>query len=66
MWPQSGSHIITLQHVLNRVAAAHLSTAQIVMDRSTGKSKGYGFVTFPDDASARSAMGTLSVLRTTI
>jgi RNA recognition motif-containing protein len=33
--------------------------AKIVMDRETGKSKGFGFVDMPDDTEARQAIETL-------
>ncbi len=33
--------------------------AKIVMDRETGKSKGFGFVDMPDDTEARGAIETL-------
>jgi cold-inducible RNA-binding protein len=33
--------------------------AKVVMDRETGKSKGFGFVDMPDDTEARGAIETL-------
>ena len=33
--------------------------AKVVMDRETGKSKGFGFVDMPDEAEARGAIETL-------
>src|ERR1700761_675789 len=36
-----------------------VNSAKIVMDRETGKSKGFGFVDMPDDTEAREAIATL-------
>src|SRR6201995_3141405 len=36
-----------------------VNSAKVVMDRETGKSKGFGFVEMPDDAEARGAIETL-------
>ena len=36
-----------------------VNSAKIVMDRETGKSKGFGFVDMPDDTEARQAIETL-------
>ena len=35
--------------------------AKIVMDRETGKSKGFGFVDMPDETEARGAIETLDI-----
>lgn len=37
-----------------------VSSAKIIMDRDTGRSKGYGFVEMPDDDSAENAIQTLN------
>src|ERR1700735_3625625 len=34
-------------------------SAKVVMDRETGKSKGFGFIDMPDDTEARQAIETL-------
>jgi RNA recognition motif-containing protein len=39
--------------------AGHVVEAKVVVDRATGKSKGFGFVTMPDDA-ADKAIKTLN------
>jgi len=36
-----------------------VSSAKVVMDRETGKSKGFGFIEMPDDLEARQAIETL-------
>ena len=36
-----------------------VNSAKVVMDRETGKSKGFGFVDMPDDTEARQAIETL-------
>jgi cold-inducible RNA-binding protein len=37
-----------------------VASAKIIMDRDTGRSKGFGFVEFNDDDSARKAMSSLN------
>jgi RNA recognition motif-containing protein len=37
-----------------------VSSAKIIMDRSTGKSKGFGFVEMPDDEVAKHAIDNLN------
>lgn len=37
-----------------------VSSAKIVMDKVTQRSRGFGFVEMPDDASARQAINTLN------
>ena len=37
-----------------------VQSAQIIMDRDTGRSKGFGFVEFPDDGEAKNAIQGLS------
>lgn len=36
-----------------------VSSAKVILDRETGKSRGFGFVDMPNDADARSAIETL-------
>jgi RNA recognition motif-containing protein len=36
-----------------------VTSAKIIMDRETGKSRGFGFVEMPDDASAKKAIAEL-------
>lgn len=37
-----------------------VTTAKIIMDRSTGRSKGFGFVEMPNDTEARKAIQALN------
>lgn len=37
-----------------------ISSAKVIMDRQTGRSKGYGFVEMEDDASANKAIAELN------
>lgn len=37
-----------------------VSTVKIIMDRDTGRSKGFGFVEMPDDSQAMQAMESLN------
>ena len=37
-----------------------VSSAKVIMDRDTGRSKGYGFVEMPDDNAAQSAINELN------
>ena len=37
-----------------------VASAKIIMDRDTGRSKGFGFVEFNDDDAARKAMSSLN------
>lgn len=37
-----------------------VASAKVIMDRDTGRSKGFGFVEFNDDDSARKAMSSLN------
>ncbi len=36
-----------------------VTEAKVISDRDTGRSRGFGFVTFPDDEAARAAMSEL-------
>lgn len=40
-------------------AFGEVSSAKVIMDRETGRSRGFGFVEMPDDASANAAMSAL-------
>ncbi len=37
-----------------------VTSAAVIMDRDSGKSKGFGFVEFTDDAEAKAAMSALN------
>lgn len=37
-----------------------VSSAKIIMDRATGRSRGFGFVEMPDDAAAKKAISELN------
>ena len=37
-----------------------VASAQVIMDRDTGRSKGFGFVEMPNNAEATAAIGALS------
>lgn len=41
-------------------AHGEVETARIIMDRSTGRSKGFGFVEMPDDQQATAAIEALN------
>jgi RNA recognition motif-containing protein len=41
-------------------AYGEVSRASVIMDRETGRSKGFGFVEMPDDAAAESAIKALN------
>ncbi|HBH04984.1 MAG TPA: RNA-binding protein [Flavobacteriales bacterium] len=41
-------------------AFGEVSSAKVIMDRDTGRSKGFGFVEMPDDTEARSAIEALN------
>ena len=47
--------------VLQQLFSAHgdVQSAQVIMDRDTGRSKGFGFVEMNSDAEARAAMDAL-------
>jgi RNA recognition motif-containing protein len=42
-------------------ACGQVASASIIMDRATGRSKGFGFVEMPDPAQAKSAIETLNL-----
>lgn len=52
----------TSESKLREMFAAHgeVASATLVMDRETGRPRGFGFVEFNDDAHARAAMAALS------
>jgi len=52
----------TTESQLRDLFAAHgeVASASLVMDRETGRPRGFGFVEFNDDAQARAAMEALS------
>jgi RNA recognition motif-containing protein len=52
----------TTEAELRELFAAHgeVSSASLVMDRETGRPRGFGFVEFPNDDDARAAMAALS------
>jgi cold-inducible RNA-binding protein len=37
-----------------------VNSAKVIMDKETGKSRGFGFIDMPDDTEARQAMDTLN------
>jgi RNA recognition motif-containing protein len=37
-----------------------ISEAKVIMDRETGRSRGFGFVSFPDDAAAAKAINEMN------
>ena len=41
-------------------AFGEVASAQVVMDRDTGRSRGFGFVEMPNDDEARAAISALS------
>jgi RNA recognition motif-containing protein len=41
-------------------AYGEVSSANVIMDRETGRSKGFGFVEMPNDAEAREAIESLN------
>jgi RNA recognition motif-containing protein len=47
---------------LERLFASHgqIRTAEVIMDRSTGRSKGFGFVEMDDEAGAQAAIAALN------
>src|SRR3954463_12641632 len=52
----------TSESQLRELFAAHgdVSSASLVMDRETGRPRGFGFVEFGNDEHARAAMGALN------
>ncbi|MBE0642477.1 MAG: RNA-binding protein [Bacteroidetes bacterium] len=54
------SYQMTDDDLHNAFAAyGEVSSAKIIMDRDTGRSKGFGFVEMPDDAEAEEAIKAL-------
>src|ERR1700693_5378426 len=49
-------------HALEQMFAAHgtVQSAQVIMDRDTGRSKGFGFVEMGSDAEAQAAISALN------
>ncbi|MCK6477822.1 MAG: RNA-binding protein, partial [Phycisphaerales bacterium] len=52
----------TTEDGLRSLFEAHgeVSSAQLVMDRETGRPRGFGFVEMPDDTQARAAIEALN------
>src|SRR5271154_5189465 len=52
----------TTDDVLRQMFAAHgaVTSAQVIMDRETGRSKGFGFVEMGSDAEAQAAITALN------
>src|SRR5689334_777400 len=52
----------TSEQELQSMFGAHgaVSSAKIIMDRDTGRSRGFGFVEMPNDAEAKAAMTALN------
>ncbi|MBL8758291.1 MAG: RNA-binding protein [Phycisphaerae bacterium] len=52
----------TSESQLRELFAAHgdVASASLVMDRETGRPRGFGFVEFPNDEHARAAMAALN------
>jgi RNA recognition motif-containing protein len=57
-----GLNYVTTESVLlaHLSKAGHVTTIRIITDRDTGRSKGFAFATFGDDASAEVAVHTLN------
>ncbi|XP_017220627.1 glycine-rich RNA-binding protein 2, mitochondrial isoform X2 [Daucus carota subsp. sativus] len=60
---QSNAHISSVPSMLNAIRAMSSSKlfigAKIITDRDSGRSKGFGFVTFADSESASSAVSAM-------
>ncbi len=52
----------TSDHDLNALFAAHgeVTSATVITDRETGRSRGFGFVEMADDAAATSAIAAIN------
>lgn len=52
----------TSEEALRNLFAEHgdVASATLVMDRDTGRPRGFGFVEFPDDAQGRAAMEAMN------
>ncbi|MBN1433846.1 hypothetical protein JW921_03745 [Candidatus Fermentibacterales bacterium] len=52
----------TTDQSLAEAFSAHgeVTEAKVIMDRQTGRSRGFGFVTFADEASARAAKDAMN------
>ncbi|NRA70884.1 MAG: RNA-binding protein [Gammaproteobacteria bacterium] len=55
----------TTEQEINTLFSAHGSVTEcnLVLDQSTGKSKGFAFIEMPDDSEAKSAIAALQEMR---
>ena len=53
----------TTEDEIRQAFQAHgeVATAAIIMDRATGRSKGFGFIEMPDPAQAKAAIAALNL-----
>ena len=53
-----GTNDDTLREAFSRFGS--ISEARVIMDRETGRSRGFGFITFDDDQDAVNAMNEMN------